>query len=183
VAGGDNARIATWHGDRFVSAVLPLADSASVQAMLCAADGAVWFGTSDGLLRAREGRTERLTEADGLADNSVLTLTESVNGDILVGTKNGFSRIRGADIESFRPQDGLSQSTVYSLYEDREGSLWVATKHGLNQFLDGLTIPYTTSEGLPSTTPGRCCRTATAPCGSARSAAAWAASTAIASSP
>jgi signal transduction histidine kinase/ligand-binding sensor domain-containing protein len=154
VAGADHAQIATWQGDRFVAAVLPLADSVSVQSMLCAADGALWIGTSDGLLRVYGSHRDRLTVGDGLADNSILTLTESLNGDIFAGTKNGFSRVRGADINSFKPQDGLSQSTVYSLYEDREGSLWVATKHGLNQFLDGLTIPYTTSEGLPTNNTG-----------------------------
>jgi ligand-binding sensor domain-containing protein/anti-sigma regulatory factor (Ser/Thr protein kinase) len=143
VAGADNGRIATWKSDRFVAAALPLADPASVQAMLCAANGALWIGTSDGLLHVHDGASDRLTVANGLADDSVLTLTESRNGDVLAGTKNGF-----------KPQDGLSQSTVYSLYEDREGTLWVATKHGLNQFLDGLTIPYTSSEGLPTNNTG-----------------------------
>ena len=153
VAGADSSRISSWNGARFVAGP-PLLDSAAVQAMLCADDGSMWIGTSDGLFHVQGGRRDRLTVADGLADNSILTLTESHEGDILVGTENGFSRVRGRDVDSFRSQDGLSQSTVYSLYEDREGSVWVATKHGLNQFLDGPTIPYTTSEGLPSNNTG-----------------------------
>lgn len=154
VGTGGNALLATWNGTRFVSRALPLPDAAGVQAMLCATDGTVWIGTSDGLIRARGGRDDRLTPANGLADNSILTLTETRDGSVLAGTTNGFSRIRGGEIDSFRPQDGLSQSTVYSLYEDREGSVWAATKHGLNQFLDGRAIPYTTSEGLPSNNTG-----------------------------
>jgi ligand-binding sensor domain-containing protein len=155
VAAGDDRQIATWNGSRFVSRPLPLPGPAAVQSMLCATDGTVWIGTSDGLIRAHAGREDRLTLANGLPDNSILTLTETDDGSVLAGTKNGFSRIRGnEEIDSFRPQDGLSQSTVYSLYEDREGSLWAATKHGLNQFLDGRAIPYTTSEGLPSNNTG-----------------------------
>ncbi len=154
VVAADNSRLSTWNGTRFVSSAIALPESAAVQTMLCASDGAVWVGTVDGLMRIRGERVDRLTLADGLADNSILTLTESRDGSVLAGTKNGFSRIRGGEIESFGPQDGLSQSTVYSLYEDHEGSLWAATKHGLNQFLDGRGIPYTTSEGLPSNNTG-----------------------------
>jgi ligand-binding sensor domain-containing protein/two-component sensor histidine kinase len=153
-AGADDSRISRWNGDRFVPAGSTLPDSASAQAMLCDADGALWIGTSDGLVHIHDGRRDRLTVANGLAGNSILTVTAARSGDVLVGTTNGFSRIHAGEIERFRPQDGLSQSTVYSLYEDREGSLWVATKHGLNQFLDGLMIPYTTSEGLPSNNTG-----------------------------
>jgi ligand-binding sensor domain-containing protein/two-component sensor histidine kinase len=149
-----DSRLSTWDGARFHSRALPLPASTTVQAMLCAADGTVWIGTSNGLVRIRGGRTDRLTQTSGLADESVLTLSESRDGSVFAGTTNGFSRIRGEAIDSFRPQDGLSQSTVYSLYEDREGSLWVATKHGLNQFLDGRAIPYTTSEGLPTNNTG-----------------------------
>jgi ligand-binding sensor domain-containing protein/anti-sigma regulatory factor (Ser/Thr protein kinase) len=154
VGAGDDAQLATWNGARFVSRPLPLPNPATVQSMLCGADGTVWIGTSDGLVRSQKGRVDRLTSASGLADNSILTLAETRDGSVLAGTTNGFSRIRGDDVDSFRPQDGLSQSTVYSLYEDREGSLWAATKHGLNQFLDGRAIPYTTSEGLPTNNTG-----------------------------
>src|SRR5207302_7434084 len=57
-------------------------------------------------------------------------------------------------IESFRSADGLSQSTVHTLCEDREGSLWAGTKHGLDQFVDRRTLPFTSSEGLPSNNTG-----------------------------
>ena len=154
VGAGDGSQLATWNGSRFVTRALPVPNAANIQSMLCAADGTVWIGTSDGLIRAHTGREDRLTVANGLADNSILTLTETREGSVLAGTTNGFSRIRGNEIDSLRPQDGLSQSTVYSFYEDREGSLWAATKHGLNQFLDGRAIPYTTSEGLPSNNTG-----------------------------
>jgi len=153
VAAANDAQVARWDRTRFRAHRLRLPDSAGIQALLCAADGTLWAGTSAGLVHVRGDREDRLTTADGLADDSILTLTQS--GDtVFAGTKNGFSRITGAEIESFRPQDGLSQSTVYSVYEDREGSLWVATKHGLNQFLDGRAIPYTTSEGLPGNNTG-----------------------------
>ena len=154
VGAGDDSQLATWNGSRFMTRALPVPNASTIQSMLCAADGTVWIGTSDGLIRSLAGREDRLTVANGLADNSILTLTETHEGSVLAGTTNGFSRIRGNEVDSFRPQDGLSQSTVYSLYEDREGSLWAATKHGLNQFLDGRAIPYTTSEGLPSNNTG-----------------------------
>jgi signal transduction histidine kinase/sugar lactone lactonase YvrE len=152
--GGEGPRYATWDGSQFQPHALGLPESAAVEAMLCPTDDVLWIGTTDGLLRVQDGREDRLTRADGLADDSILSLTASHDGSVLVGTKKGFSRIRGREIESFRPEDGLSQSTVYSLYEDREGSLWAATKHGLNQFFDGRAIPYTTREGLPSNNTG-----------------------------
>jgi ligand-binding sensor domain-containing protein/signal transduction histidine kinase len=126
----------------------------TIRAMRCDRSGDVWIGTSSGLLDVSGERVRLITTADGLADNAVLTLSESPNGALFVGTSNGFSRIRGRETESFKPQDGLSQSAVFALFEDREGTLWVGTGHGLNQFLDGRATPYTTSEGLPSNDTG-----------------------------
>jgi signal transduction histidine kinase/ligand-binding sensor domain-containing protein len=154
LASTGGSRISKLDGTRFAPTGSSLPEPAAVQAMLCATDGSLWIGTSDGLFHLEDGRVDRLTVANGLSDPSVLTLMESRDGAVFAGTKNGFSRIRGLEVDSFRSQDGLSQSTVYSIVEDREGSLWVATKHGLNQFVDGLTIPYTTSEGLPSNNAG-----------------------------
>jgi len=154
VVGTDEGQIADFDGAVFHPRRLRLESGAALQAMLCSADGRVWIGTSRGLLRLQGEEDKRLTHADGLANDSIVSLAETPDGAIFAGTMDGFSRLRGDDIDSFHAQDGLSQSTVYSVYEDRERTLWVATKHGLNQFLDGRAVPYTTSEGLPSNATG-----------------------------
>jgi signal transduction histidine kinase/ligand-binding sensor domain-containing protein len=150
----DGKTIDVWSGGREEQRQLAMSPSGMIRSMLCAASGDVWVGTSEGVFRLSAQGDDHLTTADGLADNSVLTMAFARDGAVLVGTNDGFSRVRGHDVESFRSQDGLSQSSVYGLHEDREGTLWVATGHGLNQFLDGRTTPYTTSEGLPSNHTG-----------------------------
>jgi ligand-binding sensor domain-containing protein/two-component sensor histidine kinase len=154
-SGGDSAQLNVWDGARFSRHPLStLPTGASVRALLCSADGAVWIGTSSGLIRLMNGKERRFTKADGLADDWVDTLASGSRSCLWIGTKNGFSRFLNGEIESFFAKDGLSQSTVYALQEDREGSLWVGTKHGLDQFFDGRTIPVTVNEGLPSNDTG-----------------------------
>ena len=153
--GGEGPQLRIWNGGQFTSDLLQtLPPHASVQAMLSTSDDALWIGTTAGLIRLQNGQEQRFTKADGLANDSVLSLAEGRNGSIWIGTDGGFSRWRNGEVESFLPKNGLSQSTVASLYEDREGSLWVGTKRGLNQFLDRRTIPFTTAEGLPSNDTG-----------------------------
>ncbi len=154
-SGGETASLDIWNGTGFEHrrlATLPM--NASVRAILCSRDGAVWVGTTNGLIRLKDGKERRFTAADGIADDWVASLAEGASGAVWIGTRSGFSRFQNGDIESFRSQDGLSQSMVYALREDREGSLWVGTKHGLDQFFDGRTIPFTFSEGLPSNDTG-----------------------------
>src|SRR3984885_12798886 len=154
-AGGDGPGLSVWNGTQFASyAVQSLPRYARVQTMISGSDGALWIGTTAGLIRLQDGREQRLTKADGLANDSVLSLAEGRNGSIWIGTDGGFSRWRNSEIESFLPKNGLSQSTARALYEDREGSLWVGTKRGLNQFVDRRTLPFTTAEGLPSNDTG-----------------------------
>jgi ligand-binding sensor domain-containing protein/signal transduction histidine kinase len=154
--GGDGPDLSVWDGASFTAFTLhSLPPFARVQTMLADATGdGLWIGTTAGLIRLQNGREQRFTKTDGLANDSVLSLAKGKNRAIWIGTDGGFSRWRDGDIESFLPKNGLSQSTVASLYEDREGSLWVGTKRGLNQFVDRRTIPFTTSEGLPSDDTG-----------------------------
>jgi signal transduction histidine kinase/ligand-binding sensor domain-containing protein len=152
---GTTVRLGTWNGGQYHPYPLQsLPEDGEIHSLLCSHTGAVWAGTSDGLIRIQRGQERRFMARDGLADNRVLSLAESADGSLWIGTQNGFSRMRGAEIDSFLPKDGLSQSSVFALFEDREGSLWVGTKHGLNQFLDGRAVPITASEGLPSNDTG-----------------------------
>jgi ligand-binding sensor domain-containing protein/signal transduction histidine kinase len=153
--GGDSSVLTVWNGTAITHFELhTLPAYARVQSMLAGSGHALWIGTTAGLVRLKNGREQRFTKADGLANDSVLALAEGHNGSIWVGTDGGFSRCRGGELESFLPRNGLSQSTVAAVYEDREGSLWVGTKRGLNQFVDRRTLPLTTAEGLPSDDTG-----------------------------
>ncbi|HWE94065.1 MAG TPA: two-component regulator propeller domain-containing protein [Tepidisphaeraceae bacterium] len=153
--GGDGAQLSVWDGVSFTTH--PLASvpaGAVVNDLATSEDGAIWVGTSSGLVRLKDGIEKRWTAAEGLADDAVLCLATGQGGTLWVGTRDGFSRVRNEEIENFRQRNGLSQSTVYTLCEDREGSLWVGTKLGLNQFFDGRLIPFTANEGLPSNDTG-----------------------------
>ncbi len=155
-AGGESSTLSVSKGSGAFSPfpLRSISPAATVRALLCARDGAIWVGTTDGLVRIEKEQEKRFSIARGLADNAVLEVMESRDGTIWAGTKNGFSRIRNGEFESFRSKDGLSQSAVYALAEDREGALWVGTKHGLNQFIDGRATPFTAREGLPSNDAG-----------------------------
>jgi len=153
--GGDSSTLVCWDGSQFhkreLSSVPP---TSSVRAMLTDAGGALWIGTTSGLVRLKDGQEHCFTVADGMADSWVLDLAPGQGNTLWIGTKDGYSRYQNGQFESFHTRDGLSQSTVYCLCEDHEGSLWVGTKSGLNQFTDRRTIPFTTSEGLPSNDSG-----------------------------
>lgn len=151
----EQSRLGVWNGKQLRNHPLKsLPGYGSVRALLSSGDGAIWVGTTHGLIRIQAGQERLFTVKDGLADNGVFSLAQSQDGSLWVGTKNGFSRMRKGEIESFRVNQGLSQSTVFAMYEDQEGDLWVGTKHGLNQFMDGRAVPFTASEGLPSNETG-----------------------------
>ena len=153
--GGESANLSVWNGSGFSPVRLAaLPAEAGVRAILPSQDGAMWVGTTAGLIERKGGQERLLTMKNGLVDDWILALAQSRDGSVWIATRSGFSRWRNGEFESFRPQDGLSQSTVYAIREDREGSLWVGTKHGLNQFLDGRAVPYTVNEGLPSNDTG-----------------------------
>lgn len=161
-AGGDGSQLTVWDASgsngqpsAFHQITLrTLPPFTKVQALLCAGDGSVWVGSTEGLARIQNGKEDQPAQGAWLANNSVFSFDEAGDGTIWIGTNDGFRRFRNGEFQSFRAKDGLSQSSAFSVYQDREGSLWVGTKRGLNQFLDRRAIPFTTSEGLPSNEAG-----------------------------
>lgn len=156
--GGDTPNIALYSNGKFRSRPLArLPGATSIRALFCDGD-TVWAGTSYGLVRLRGGQQTLFTADEGLVDSFVFEVTKGEHGVLWIGTRSGFSRLSegltNPTWDSFRPRDGMSQSTAQTILEDREGSLWVGTKRGLNQFVNGRSVPYTASEGLPSNETG-----------------------------
>jgi ligand-binding sensor domain-containing protein len=67
-----------------------------------------------------------LTETDGLASNTVLTIFEDSRGNMWFGTTDGVTRYDGESFQTFTTEDGLADNTIGLIFEDRHGMLWFA---------------------------------------------------------
>ncbi len=78
-------------------------------------------------------RFEHLTVADGLTDNSVLTIIQDHLGYIWMGTLYGLVRYDGATITPFQydPENPFSLKTniIFKLYEDKKGDIWIGSQN------------------------------------------------------
>jgi streptogramin lyase len=120
-----------------------------IHAMLHDRAGALWLGTSIGLVRYQDGVVTRFTINDGLPSDDVKTIIEEPGGRIWVGTFRGITSWQDGVITSWTEKDGLPGGVVRSLYRDRDGVLWVGTYDGgLGRFKDGRFSRFTTREGL-----------------------------------
>ena len=65
-----------------------------------------------------------LTQADGLASNTVLAIFEDSRGTMWFGTTDGLTRYDGKDFRTFTTEDGLAHNTIGLIFEDQHGMLW-----------------------------------------------------------
>jgi ligand-binding sensor domain-containing protein len=114
----------------------------------------VWMGTQNGgLVRVtyREGivATKAYTHANGLAENSVYSVSIGRDGAVWAGTlTGGVSQFKGGNFRTYTRDDGLASNTVSATVETRDGTVWFATPNGLNSLSDGHWSTYTRGAGL-----------------------------------
>ena len=95
-------------------------------------DGTLWIGTvGDGIYGLRQGRAVQLTTANGLADNTVLSVCVATNGNVWMGTRAGtVHEFTGTRLNSYGTENGLPGSPVSALLPAAAGGLWLGTQDG-----------------------------------------------------
>lgn len=104
-------------------------------------DGALYFGTEDGLYRLKSGKVERIRFASEVASNFVNFLN-SRNGQLIVGTNNGVFILEGDDlmkdlnVTHIGLNEGLVdlETNLNSSFFDYRGDFWFGTSAGLVRF-------------------------------------------------
>lgn len=90
---------------------------------------------------------------DGLPQNSVFAIAQTLDGYLWVGTPEGLARfdgVRFTNLDDKRAPE-LRHASIKALLAGRDGSLWIATDvNGLTQFKAGRFVHYGESDGLPS---------------------------------
>jgi signal transduction histidine kinase/ligand-binding sensor domain-containing protein len=104
----------------------------TVTALTQTADGYLWVGTTDGLLRFDGISFEHYQpEAGSLMANSVSALMAVPDGGLWVGyTRGGASFIRNGQITNYSDPDGFPVSRVRYFARDRTGAIWAAAVGG-----------------------------------------------------
>jgi len=116
-------------------------------------DGALWFGTQNGVSHYQDGNWKTFTTDNGLADNNVRVIVESSDRALWFGTNGGgVSRYQNGVWETFTTADSLASNNIYAIYESRDKALWFACfDGGVSQFINGVWAKnYTKINGLVS---------------------------------
>ena len=103
----------------------------AVRSVTLAPDGALWFGTNNGVSRFSEGDTwVTFTTENGLVNNDVWSITVAPDGALWFATAGGASRLKGTTWTSYTTEDGLADDLVIDVAVDPDGVVWFATWAG-----------------------------------------------------
>lgn len=113
------------------------------------ADGSLWIGTGQGLLRAYKGQTQTFTTRDGLPDETIFRIVPARDGGLWIATRAGLVAWRQGRLQALPELSTLAREPIVSLLEDPDGTLWLGTfGAGLARLRAGQLRLYGTEQGL-----------------------------------
>jgi signal transduction histidine kinase/ligand-binding sensor domain-containing protein len=86
--------------------------------------GDLWFGSSAGLHRLRDGLITDYGPDDGLPDPRVQTIVQGAGKTLWIGTARGFVKWSGTSIESDVTAAPVADMNIGTALQDSEGVLW-----------------------------------------------------------
>lgn len=126
----------------------------SVHAIAQTADGYLWLGTEDGLVRFN-GYSFTVFDSHNttaLRSNDIRYLLASSDHSLWVATGAGLVRIQGSKFTHFGMREGLPSDNVWSLYESRWSGIWCVTADGLAHLNGNRFTAYPVPNGIESLT-------------------------------
>jgi len=99
--------------------------------MLRDREGALWFGTVDGLARLKDGQDTLFTKRDGLPDDTVHSVYEDAQGTLWIATIGGLCRYRDGRFVSFAARGTPGSGIITQVLEDAAGNLWMNGRRGI----------------------------------------------------
>lgn len=153
VLAANNTIYVCQEGRMTLGSKLPLSEEVVVQTVSMGPGGALWIGTRrDGLMKYQGGEITRITQRDGLSDNSIESLCPDEEGGIWVGTRNGgLNYVKDREVQRFNTPWGFEGNYAGVIKRDMDKQVWVGTTgDGLFRMAGTGFVPFTERNGMPS---------------------------------
>ena len=128
-----------------------------INCLLPIAESTLLVGTSQGLLRLRNGKLIRETRPE-LNSQEILALARGLEGEIWISTNSSLFKAEANEIAAdgqIQSLDHLAvHSPVTSLFEDHDGNLWIGGPETLECYRGDGFNTYSALAGLPSINSG-----------------------------
>ncbi len=102
-----------------------------------------WFGTNYGVSKHTGDFTKEnwslYNIADGLIDNSILSIEQDSSNHMWFGTSNGLSKLENDTWHSWDKNNTLPGDSIFDIATDLDGTLWFATDSGLVHYDPGIS--------------------------------------------
>ena len=96
--------------------------------------GALWAGTTNGLVRFRNGESRVFGQGDGMTDNWVSSIVDDRRGSLWFSSAHGgLTRYRNGRFTAYTARNGLFTNEVYCVLADVQGDLWLGTSRGIGR--------------------------------------------------
>ncbi len=105
-------------------------DLGNVTAMCQTPDGAQWFATYRGVIRAKHGRLTEWGTNQGLKDDRIDVIIPDGGNGVWAGSRRGVIRVQGETAVDFTGTSGLPDDKIFGLVADHRGNLWVDSAVG-----------------------------------------------------
>lgn len=151
--GTSGGGVSRWERGRFVTygGAEGFPEKSDVLCMMPDLDGALWLGTTEGLVHWSKGKFTRVGDAQGLPQKQVRALTLDAEGALWVSViMDGV--YRGKDGRFTRESDpGPVTGDCYSLITQRDGTVWAGAGNGrIWKRSEGGWMKFGSSSGLPN---------------------------------
>jgi signal transduction histidine kinase/ligand-binding sensor domain-containing protein/DNA-binding response OmpR family regulator len=140
----------------------PYTSTEFVACFYAAPDGALWLGTTRGLVRIQRGESTLFGTQQGLADDWINSIFDDGRGSLWFASPHaGLIRYYNGRFSTYSTKNGLFTNEIYSVLSDARGDLWLSSPRGIGHIRrqdledyeagrrpDVPTQVYTTADGM-----------------------------------